>query len=523
MRIELNAGGLSSGTSVATMQDDLGSLVKRSNSMLSAFQLLRQYTYQINGGVGCLQDALNGIEERIQIDDSRAFNIAQTETKVKAFVQLVHTTDSKVADLVKQNHDAFYMVNAWAKPVVAMDAVQLWYSRAMDVLNAAEKIGARQAEQREKVDLDEMSDEELQAYYEEMLLIANDPNRSPEDEARLNDFLDYLSDVDVKSLKYADLADPRMFPNNKVQRDCLKVKYYVALYEPLHENDTKAMNTFFSNYGDGVPESDHWRDEEILAIKYLAYRSPQPQHDLLMKYMPQIKVADFNTVSETGSAASYYDPSDRMIHLNRELFLTHVSGDYHVIFHEIGHNVDDLMYDGGTDETVYNWRYSETTDGAYAERLDQALERDVSKRIWKAIDDYNEDDALFKIDGPGKQQIYDVMVGKSRYEDLNLRLKFAYDLINRNVRSDINRCTASDAYESQTRGNIYQGPHHSAQYWEDEEMDNMEVFSAWFASGICNPEDYERARQLLPETYQTMDEMAEKHLGRSYTNGKWKY
>ncbi|MCR4645643.1 MAG: C39 family peptidase [Oscillospiraceae bacterium] len=131
MRIELNAGGLSGRTPIGTMQDDLGSLVKRSNSMLSAFEHLRQYTYQINGGVGCLQDALSGIEARIQTDDSRAFNIAQTETKVNAFVQNVRTADSKVSDLVKQNQEEFYQVNGWARPAPE-PSQKSWFDEAKE-------------------------------------------------------------------------------------------------------------------------------------------------------------------------------------------------------------------------------------------------------------------------------------------------------------------------------------------------------------------------------------------------------
>ncbi|MBR3630055.1 MAG: hypothetical protein IKN55_06245 [Oscillospiraceae bacterium] len=131
MRIELNSGGLFGGSSVAEMQDHLGTLTKGSEAMLFAFNNLKRFTYNINGGVGILQDALGGIEARISVDESRAANLKQTGTQVDAFIRQVRTTDSGVAELVVQNQDAFYEVNAWARPA-AEASNKSWFDEAKE-------------------------------------------------------------------------------------------------------------------------------------------------------------------------------------------------------------------------------------------------------------------------------------------------------------------------------------------------------------------------------------------------------
>ena len=131
MRIELNSGGLSGGSSVAVMQENLRGLAKSSEWLLAAFNNLKQYTCNINGGVGVLQDALSGIEARISNDEIRSENLKQTETQVNAFIQQVHTTDRNIAGIVVQNQDEFYEVNPWAKPAPQISN-EAWIDDAVD-------------------------------------------------------------------------------------------------------------------------------------------------------------------------------------------------------------------------------------------------------------------------------------------------------------------------------------------------------------------------------------------------------
>ncbi|MCR4645646.1 MAG: hypothetical protein K5695_09600 [Oscillospiraceae bacterium] len=122
MRIELNSGGLATAATLSMMQSDLTGLLRGSERMCRSFELVRSAVYNMNGGVGCLQDALGGIEARIQTDSGRAANVKQAEQKVSAFVDLVRTTDSKVSGIVVKNQEEFYQVNAWARPVADVSA-----------------------------------------------------------------------------------------------------------------------------------------------------------------------------------------------------------------------------------------------------------------------------------------------------------------------------------------------------------------------------------------------------------------
>ncbi|MBR3630056.1 MAG: hypothetical protein IKN55_06250 [Oscillospiraceae bacterium] len=509
MRIEISYHGGTS--SIGQLRADYHSLQKHSDAVEKSMRSLLRFACNMNGGVGSLQDAVSDLDSRAQAESSKQESLRNVGEKLENFLELAQKTDSSVAELVAQNQDEFYRVSGWTRPAVALDDARSWLDKAKAVLDVANK---QQINQNSQPDFNEVSDEELQAYYEEMLLIAQNPNRSAEDEARLNEFLAFLAEVDANELKLEDLAAEIPFGLDViVSRDCLKVRYYTELYEamPEHEGDKEAMNTFFSNYDDSVPQSDYWRPEEILAMKYLAYKSPQPQHELLMRFMPQIKIADFNAVKSNGDPNCGYNPEDRMIYLNREHFLGYGLGDYHAIYQEIGHNIDDLLL-YGIDEPG-NQIQMESIDGAYSDRLDQALQNDVSNMVWKKIDEYNDNDAWFGIDGPGKQKIYDVMMGKASYEDLNPRLKWACEKIYYNLRSGLSGSSASDAYESQSGGMLVNGYSHGKEYWQKHpDYDKTEVFSEWFASGVCNSSDDRRSRELLPETYQTMDDMVNNYL-----------
>ncbi|MCR4645641.1 MAG: hypothetical protein K5695_09575 [Oscillospiraceae bacterium] len=120
MRIELNAGGLSDGTSIAILQENLGNMAGCSNAMLSAFTKLRSSVCNINGGVGVLQDALDRIDSKIAESETHYSNVADAERKTEEFITYTRNVDKSVTALVMKNQENFYKVNPWARPPISI-------------------------------------------------------------------------------------------------------------------------------------------------------------------------------------------------------------------------------------------------------------------------------------------------------------------------------------------------------------------------------------------------------------------
>lgn len=116
MRIELNAGGLCGMASISSMQSDINSLLSKSNSLMASFQRVKNFAYNMNGGVGNLGNAVNQIESRISFEESRITALQEVDKKSNGFIELAIATDINVGGLVNKNKNEFYNVNEWAKP-----------------------------------------------------------------------------------------------------------------------------------------------------------------------------------------------------------------------------------------------------------------------------------------------------------------------------------------------------------------------------------------------------------------------
>lgn len=116
MRIELNAGGLCGIASISSMQTDINSLLSKSSSLMVSFQRVRNFAYNMNGGVGSLGSAVDQIERRISHEESCITALKAVEKKSNGFIELAIGTDIKVGGLVNKSKNEFYRVNSWAKP-----------------------------------------------------------------------------------------------------------------------------------------------------------------------------------------------------------------------------------------------------------------------------------------------------------------------------------------------------------------------------------------------------------------------
>ncbi len=125
MRIEINSGGLNSPFSSSMMLANIDTALNRSSSLVKAFERVRAYAYNMNGGVGTLQDAVSNVEQRLASEDTINQNLAQAQSKVASFLELARRIDLQIAGSVNKNKQEFYAVNEWARPPQSSDEKSL--------------------------------------------------------------------------------------------------------------------------------------------------------------------------------------------------------------------------------------------------------------------------------------------------------------------------------------------------------------------------------------------------------------
>ena len=131
MRIELNSGGLASGAIIHEFQSNFDSLVSGSRKMVAAFQTIKSFTSNINGGIGSLQEAVDRISSRAQHDDSKSGVLESVQRKANSFVELARRIDLDVGGQVNRNKNEFYNVNPWSRPPQPKEEKK-WYQKAWD-------------------------------------------------------------------------------------------------------------------------------------------------------------------------------------------------------------------------------------------------------------------------------------------------------------------------------------------------------------------------------------------------------
>lgn len=131
MRIELNSGGLSSGAIVHEFQSSFDVLVHKSQGVVSAFQTLKSFSDNMNGGAGCLQSAIDQISSRIQVDETKSSHLESINQQATGFIELARKVDLEVGGLVNRNKNEFYDVNPWSRPPEP-EREKKWYEKAYD-------------------------------------------------------------------------------------------------------------------------------------------------------------------------------------------------------------------------------------------------------------------------------------------------------------------------------------------------------------------------------------------------------
>lgn len=135
MHIEINGGGLFGGASINDFQVDLDQFIGNSNDILSAFKTVQNETYNLNGGVGSLGDAVEEIGRRIQAEETKIANAVEVFRETAEFISMAENVDRQVATLVNQNKEEFYQMHPWLRPPKEVEDDRNFLEKAGDYIN----------------------------------------------------------------------------------------------------------------------------------------------------------------------------------------------------------------------------------------------------------------------------------------------------------------------------------------------------------------------------------------------------
>lgn len=473
--------------------------------------------------------AIASLSTATKIQEEQISGLNATQIEIDAFVLTVQVTDNRVASCIREltkMYEAVYNYSHGGSTDIATDSLAEWLYK-----NWGDRFTYGYALYNSE-DLENMSQEEFDKYVEQLLALDYN-SLSVEDKTRVQAVLDYLSGVDVDG--------------NMSDSDKSKIRQYVALYEKLkeHENEKEEINKFFDNSVKGG-----FSENDIFNIKYFAYTSSDPSHTIFFSYIGKCRVSDFNSTNNDGSRGSWYSFVDHSLHLNKDSyggFDKDPRGAYNTVFHEIGHNIDDLMVDGydyheNSNGTAYvnTFTWDKLQEGNFFD----TLRGDVENNIRNSVNQYSNSE-LLKIDNDGKEKLVSALLDRRNATWLNPRLKNAYEKIYASYTGKINvlggyfgvvtEMGIYDAKNGQLDGasnemisDIYGGvtnnsvvgsyAHEGGQpfknessYWyttdgKPTRYQNLEFFAEYFAMEMTRDSDAENARHYLPQSYKVMDE-----------------
>ncbi|MCM1508180.1 MAG: hypothetical protein NC177_13780 [Ruminococcus flavefaciens] len=421
MRIELiNNSNTSNSTSL--LDANLSSLISQSETSISSLRSLKNFSHSMNGGVGLLQSAVDSIDARIEQEETRKGDLVDTKTKIDRFTELVGITDRSVSTQVTQNQEMFYDVNEWSRPSALASQLGAWFASAKSWLSRVAKDSLDAFDHTWSVynetDYSSLSDEELKNLCNRYLEMLESDELSQDDKTRLQSFLNYLSQTEVNS----SMSDS----------DKKKVELFNSIYEKMHDDEAKAINKFFTNSSrDGID------DDDISNIKYIAYKSDGDAHKIFFDNIAKCKVQSWKYTK-----GSHYRPFDNdeektgvYLNIGGDDGIKDKDGAYTTFFHEIGHNIDDVMfyndleYDSNKKKTGYQSITSFLQSYDNENNFYTALYSDTENYFTKAVKTVNEK-CNFNLNDESVQQVIDALMdGRKKWTTLNPYEQFIYNTV----------------------------------------------------------------------------------------------
>ncbi len=421
MRIEIACSN-SATYSLPNFGSKLSALASISDNTISSFRSIKRFVNNMSGGAGVLRGALDLLDVRLAFEEQKKRDLINTQDKVADFVEIAKKVDSAVSERVATSQNEFYNVHPWAKPSVLSTAFDSWYSGAQDWLKSALKRTTDAIYHvwnvYNETDYRALSDEELQKVCDNYIRLIKSESLTTDDKIRVQSLLNYLSSTINK-------GDTPLRLNNRK-------KLYVKLYEKLHPDEAKSINTFFENSSkDGISERD------VANIKFTAYKSDGSAHKIFFDNISKCRVNSWNH-----SGTAFYRSIDSSegewgvyLDIAGSDGLGDKDGSYTTFFHEIGHNIDDLMfeYDGEYDATgkkVSGVTLTSIIQGNSDVNFYTALYSDTESYFTRAVDAVNGKLGYVKLNDESKRQVVEALLdGRKKWTTLNPYERAIYNAI----------------------------------------------------------------------------------------------
>lgn len=396
--------------SLSVLNENLSAMISQSETTLSSLQAIKQFSYSMNGGVGSLQDAVDSVSSRMEQEETTKNNLIAVRTKLEEFLTTVQTIDTEVSEKVTQNEEEFYRVTGWKKPAGVID-LDKWFENARKwlndkVLDAANNVLNHVGIYYE-TDYTSLSEEELKNICNEYIQLLESGQQSDDDKIRMQSLLNYLSST--------------IDANNLNDENKTKINLFNSLYEamPEHLDEANKMVTLFK-------DSPAEFQDDINAIKFIAYNSQGDCHDLFFKYAGDIKITDYYYTNSDGEKRNCFNLESMSMRLNIEAMRDDKSG-YRTFFHESGHNIDALI---GKEKTGENNYYTSTklADG----KFHNIIYQEVEGIVVNVVNDYSDNEK--KLSDGDKALITDVLMGRKHESEIkSSSVDFAYRKISEDI------------------------------------------------------------------------------------------
>ena len=447
MHIEISAGGLRGGVAVASFQSGMKSYISGTDSMISSFKAVASKTYNLNGGVGRLSEAVVQVNSRVSTEESRKNGAETVQRKANDFLDLAIRIDKSVAAMVKQNQEELYGKYPRIKPSLdqwtssLMSNVKKWLEKAIHAQPVKENV-------KDGKELLKASANDKDSFIEEF------EKSHPEQAKQLNEFLNggknnQLTEDDIRNIKYLT---------------------YNA-NEPFRSIFLNSLSKYRIGNAD---------------MNGNAYYKPA----LPFFFIIQSIVSPYHTVNYT------YDNGDD------DCFGNDPRGPYTTVFHECGHAIDDLSdvskwWGSDTENfTVYNNAMGRDVT------IKDAIEYDV---FYNENNPHSVTSIANEVINSGKSgsdgNINNVISafqsgntsGLSN-DDLNL-----YNAVrNQHLRTTESRAqyeAVSDVYGAMTHNKLRNGYGHDETYWSDNTNAAKELWAEYFSYNMAG--DVENLKYLI--------------------------
>ena len=116
MRLEINSGGLDSFFNGVSLFVNAGVSNYNSDRLIASFQNVANETNSLSGGVGTLALALDYIQARKLMEETRKVAVQEVKMETDSFMQTAIRIDNAVAAAVNNSREEFYQTNPWLRP-----------------------------------------------------------------------------------------------------------------------------------------------------------------------------------------------------------------------------------------------------------------------------------------------------------------------------------------------------------------------------------------------------------------------